>query len=107
MATTAQASPYLSNPNANADLLVISGTSYTISNADLGRTLNFTSASAVSVTVPIGLVPAFKCFLLRTGAGAVTVAAGTGVTVNVVAQPVRYAASTTLQAYAGNTFALG
>ena len=103
----AQAMPYLSDPNGSADLQVISGTAYTVSNADIGKTLNFTSGSAVAVTVPVGLSTAFKCWILRTGAGVVTVSAGTGATINVVAQPVRYSASTAIVAYAANTFALG
>lgn len=57
-------------------------TSRTLSASDAGKTIYFTSASAVTVTAPSGLGAAFQCEIIQGGAGKVTVAAGAGTTVN-------------------------
>ncbi len=46
-----------------------------------GRILKFTSADAVTLTVPAGLGAGFSCLIVQRGAGAVTPAAGAGVTI--------------------------
>lgn len=54
----------------------ISETAYTLSSADNGMWLTFSSGSAVTVTVPSTLVPEFECVIQQIGVGAVTIAAG-------------------------------
>lgn len=62
-----------------------SGTSYTLVLADGGTAVEFTSASAVTLTVPPNSSVAFPVGtvieLLQYGAGVLTVAAGAGVTI--------------------------
>lgn len=50
--------------------------------ADFGKNIRVNSASAVTITIPSGLPTGFYCFVTRKGAGAVTIAAGSGVTLN-------------------------
>lgn len=59
----------------------ISETAYTLSSADNGQWLAFSSGSAVTVTVPSTLVPEFECVIQQIGAGTVSfVAGGNGAT---------------------------
>jgi hypothetical protein len=74
-----RASQYLTiNPQA--------GTSYTVVLADAGSLVNFSSATAVTVTVPANSTTAFpvgsRIDMLQSGAGKVTIAGAGGVTVN-------------------------
>jgi hypothetical protein len=48
-------------------------TSRTLTNADNGKTIVFSSASAVSVTLNTGLTAGFSCTLIQGGAGTVTI----------------------------------
>jgi len=61
------------------------GTSYTLVAADLGKVIQTTSASAVTITVPPNSSVAFAVGtvveVVRMGTGSVTVAAGGGVTI--------------------------
>jgi hypothetical protein len=41
-----------------------------------------TASSPTTFTVPIGMVKGFSCVFVQQGAGALTIAAGTGVTIN-------------------------
>lgn len=50
-----------------------SGTSRSLSDADSGKIIDFTSGSAVTVTAPTTLSPGFNCRLIQSGAGLVTV----------------------------------
>lgn len=50
----------------------VSATSYTLTNADAGYTIFFTAATAVTVTVPAGLVSKFECAVVQWGTGTVT-----------------------------------
>jgi len=61
----------------------ISGTTYTLTDADSGRNLVFTNPTGCTVTAPAGLADGFSCLLtqLRIG-GAVTVNAGVSAAVN-------------------------
>lgn len=86
---------YLSDTNAlevfdgtnwvgvNGGETVSTATTYTVSAADAGRSLRFTSASAVTITV--STATAFQAGgrvdIFRDGAGTVTITAGTGTTV--------------------------
>jgi len=62
------------------------GTSYTLAASDKDKLVELNNASAITVTVPnnssVGIVDGAQVNLLQTGAGQVTVAAGSGVTVN-------------------------
>lgn len=58
----------------------VSGTTYTLSQTDKNKVGRFTSATAVTVTVPSGLSTDFSCVLLQLGAGQVTVSPAGGVT---------------------------
>lgn len=59
-----------------------SGTAYTLSAVDNGRVLDFTSSTAVSLTVPSTLPVGFQVSITQAGAGQVTFVAGTGMTIN-------------------------
>jgi len=59
----------------------ISVASYTLLSSDDGKVLYFTSASAVTLTVPPGLRIGFSCALIQGGAGQVTPTPGAGVTI--------------------------
>lgn len=58
-----------------------SGTSYTLLASDSGKIVEFTSASAVTCTLPSGLGTTFGCTIMQSGAGQVTLAAS-GTTIN-------------------------
>jgi hypothetical protein len=66
----------LNNPGVTTK----SVSSYTLTDADNGKIVVFTSSSAVTLTIPAGLTELFTCSLVQYGTGQVTVAAGTGVT---------------------------
>lgn len=51
----------------------VSDTAYTLTSADLGYTIFFTAATAVTVTVPAGLTAKFWCVFCQYGTGTVTV----------------------------------
>lgn len=105
---SAVTAPYLTQINDNGDVVEITAASYTLSMVDLGRTLVFNKATAQTVTVPAGLTKYFTATLMRIGAGAVTVSAGTGATLNTSGSAVlpRYT-PIFFNAYAGSTYALG
>jgi hypothetical protein len=63
-------------------LVTIPGTAYTLSAANNGQVLRFTSNDPVVLTVPAGLGAGFSCLALQRGDGAVTPTAGAGVTVD-------------------------
>jgi hypothetical protein len=67
---------YAANPDD------ITGTAYTLVNADDGRVRRTTNGSAVTITVPPGLQARFGCGVVQAGAGQITFAAGSGVTIN-------------------------
>lgn len=53
----------------------------TLTDADNGKVIYFTSASAITVTTSSGLGAGFCCTLVQGGAGRITVAAGSGTSV--------------------------
>ena len=57
------------------------GASRNASNDDLGKTLYYTGAGNITLTIPAGLVPGWWCRVVQGGAGKVTFA-GSGVTVS-------------------------
>ena len=56
-------------------------TSYTLAATDNAEVIQTTAASAITITIPAGLPTGFNCMVLQYGAGQVTFAAGSGVTV--------------------------
>jgi hypothetical protein len=61
-----------------------SGTTYTFAAADFGTVVRFTSSSAVTVTIPSGVFTAGNVVYGRAeGTGALTIVAGSGMTLNV------------------------
>lgn len=81
--TSAITAPYLTQINDSAGVQEITAASYTVQSFDLGKVLVFNSASAQTLTIPAGLPKYFTITLLRIGAGAVTLTAGSGATINV------------------------
>lgn len=61
-----------------------SGTTRSITDADAGKLVRFTSSSAVTVTPATGIVSGFHCVLAQSGTGLVSVIAGSGDTINAV-----------------------
>jgi hypothetical protein len=55
----------------------VTGTTDTILSTDNGKTLIYTNAAAVAVTLPDGLPADFQCTVMQYGAGAVTVTPAT------------------------------
>jgi len=82
-------------------------TARTLSAGDNGKFLYFTSASAVLVTIPSGLGVSFSCVVIQAGTAQVTLAAGSGVTLNSYGALVKTAgqyATANLFAPVANTF---
>lgn len=106
--TSAIAAPYLTQINDNNSVVEVTAASYTLSMVDLGRLLVFNSASAQTLTVPAGLSKYFSVQLMRVGAGAVTVTAGTGSTITSGGSSVlpRYT-PIFLNGYGTSTYAIG
>lgn len=96
----------LQYPPVNAQ----TGTTYTLTQNDNGAVITCASGSATTVTIPVGLGKGFNCLIIQIGAGTVTIAGATGVTVNnadsFLAISAQYGAAT-LYSYAADTFYLG
>src|SRR5262249_2014488 len=58
------------------------GTTYTLTSTDTGKTLTFNNASAITVTLPNSLAVGFTCECIQLGAGQVTFSAAAGATLN-------------------------
>lgn len=56
------------------------GTTYSLLSSDNGVVIQFTNASAITVTIPSGLGANFYCTIIQWGGGQITVNAGSGVT---------------------------
>lgn len=61
--------------NGLIDSILLSGTSLTLSATHRGKIIYCTSGSAVTITVPSGLVLGFNCTIQQDGAGTVTLSA--------------------------------
>lgn len=59
-----------------------SGSSYTLTNSDNGRSVVSTGSSSFTLTVPSGLAVGFSCLIVQAGTGQITVNAGVGASVN-------------------------
>lgn len=91
--------------------VTVSGTSYTLSATDIGKTVVFTSATAVTVTVANIMVPGERIDLIQDGAGKVTFSAGAGVTIQSrsgnLSISARYAAATVICVASGQYRLIG
>jgi len=93
----------LSNGYTNAQ----TGTTYTLVAGDNGVTVTCSNASAITVTIPSGLGANFCCRIVQLGAGQVSVAPGSGVTLNSYQTQRKILGQFTsvdLWAYSANTF---
>lgn len=62
----------------------IGGTSYTLQSSDDGKTIVTTNILPVSITIPTGLNTGFRCEIIQSDIGTVSLSAAIGVTVNSV-----------------------
>jgi hypothetical protein len=74
--------PGVQGPAGASSYSTISGTSYTLAEADRSKILIFTNSAAVALTVPAGLSSIFDVMIVQAGAGQVTVTGAGGVTIN-------------------------
>jgi len=83
----------------NSTVNTQTGTTYTLTAADAGKLVRFTSASAVTLTIGTAILPGQRVDLLRDGAGAVAWTAGGGTVLafgTATTLAGRYAAATVL-----------
>ena len=64
-----------------SDIVAETTTARTLSDSDCGKVINCSNASAVTLTIPNTLTAGFNCTVVQSGAGQVTIAAGTSVSV--------------------------
>jgi hypothetical protein len=105
----ALAVPGIQGPAGVSSYKTITGTTYTLVEADRSKILLFTNAAAITVTVPTGLSLLFDTMIVQTGTGQITVAPAGGVTINAALSSTktayRYAVATLLP-IGTNTFIL-
>lgn len=85
------------------------GTAYTILVTDNNKWITLNNAGTITVTVPRGLPLGFSCILNQIGAGTVTIAGASGVTINNIDTHTDIAGQygvVSLFAYAADTFNL-
>jgi len=66
---------------ANASVNAQTGTTYTLAQTDNGKVVTLTNASPITLTINSGLTAGFNCMIVQNGAGTVTIAAGSSVTI--------------------------
>ena len=66
----------------DANLSDQTATTYTLVAADNGKVVTLNHSSAITLTIPTGLGDGFNCLLVQKGAGQVTIAAASGVTIS-------------------------
>lgn len=86
---SSQSMPWFGEVQDTPDFITITSSTYTVKATDMGKTIICNSSSAQTITVPL-FGTGFSVNILRIGAGSVTIAGGTGVTVVGNALPVRY-----------------
>lgn len=102
---SSQIMPWLGEVSNIPDFLTITASTYTVKQADFGKTIICNSSAAQTITIPLyGL--GFNVNILRIGAGVVTLAGGTGVTLTGATTPTRYV-NTPVMAYSGTTYLVG
>lgn len=97
-----QTMPWLGEVFDVPDFITVTASTYTVRQADFGRTIICNSATAQVITLPLfGL--GFNVSILQIGAGAVTVVAGTGATLSGSNTVSRYS-PTTFTAYSSTAY---
>lgn len=81
--------PWLGEVSNLPDFLTITASTYTVKAADFGKTIICNSSVAQTITIP-NFGVGFNVNILRIGAGLVTIAGGTGVTLSGDIYPTRY-----------------
>jgi hypothetical protein len=82
-APTVNGVPVSTGANSTSSTIVSSAvTSYTLQASDNGKTLEFTSSSAITMTCPNSMTQGFNVALLQAGAGAIQVVAASGATIH-------------------------
>ena len=66
---------------ANASVNAQTATTYTLAASDNGKVITLSNASAITLTINSGLPAGFNCMIIQYGAGTVTIAAGSSVTI--------------------------
>ena len=66
----------------NSVVNTVAGTAYTLTQGDNGKVINFTSNSAIALTIPAALAAGFNCLIVQYGAGAITLTASGTTVVN-------------------------
>jgi hypothetical protein len=92
----------------DADTELVYGTAHRLASFENGKTLVTQSGSAVTITVPSGLVAGFGCAINQAGAGQVTFS-GSGATINNVSSHTKTSAqyaTVALVETAANTYTL-
>lgn len=102
---SSQIMPWLGEVSNVPDLMTITASTYTVKAADFGKILICNSASAQTITIPLFGI-GFNIRVFRIGAGSVTIAGGTGVTLTGATDIARYT-MTPIQAYANATYITG
>ena len=69
-------------PAGGFQVVTIGSATYTLSSADLGRILDFTSNTAITLTVPNALTTGFQVSITQAGTGSITVVGSGGMVVN-------------------------
>lgn len=86
---SSQTMPWLGEVSNIPDFLTVTSSTYTVQAADMGKTIICNSSSAQTITLPLVGI-GFNVDILRIGAGIVTVAGATGVTIVGATNPTRY-----------------
>lgn len=58
------------------------GTAYTLSPLDSGKTVELNNAAAITATLPADMPPGFCCLITQTGAGQITLSPASGATLS-------------------------
>jgi hypothetical protein len=102
---SSQIMPWLGEVADIPDFITVTSSTYTVKAQDFGRTIICNSAAAQTITLPL-LGIGFNVKILQIGAGTVTVAAGTGVTITGPTTVTRYSPSH-YQSYSSTTYTAG
>ena len=95
------------NATIAANVIVQTGTTYTLEPSDNGKVITLNNGSAITLIVPIGLSAGFNCLVVQLGAGVITFTAATGTTIYNRGTKTKTAgqyAIATIVSYTSNTF---
>ena len=95
------------NATIAANVIVQTGTTYTLVPSDNGKVITLNNSLAITLTVPSGLSAGFNCLVVQLGAGAITFTAAAGTTIYNRGTKTKTAgqyAIATIVSYTSNTF---